>query len=73
MIEDLGHHERRTSDAEGEQLWTAADLARRLRCKPETIRAYARRGEIPHVLLFGKYLFEPDRTLRWLERRREGE
>jgi DNA-binding transcriptional MerR regulator len=57
----------------GVRFWTTRDLAEMLRCRPETIRTYARRAEIPHVRMFGKYLFEPSRTLRWLERRKEGE
>lgn len=57
-----------SSQAGNEPLWTVTDAAAYLRLEPETIRAMARRGELP-VFKVGKRLwrFDPGKIKAWLD------
>ena len=50
-----------------EPLWTVVEVASYLRLEPETIRAMARRGELPSLKL-GKrvWRFKPNEVKNWL-------
>lgn len=47
-------------------LWTVQDVARYLRLKPETVRAKAKRGELPAVKLGRLWRFSWKRLEDWL-------
>ena len=57
-----------SSQAGNERLWTVTDAAAYLRLEPETVRAMARRGELP-VFKVGKRLwrFVPGKIKAWLD------
>jgi excisionase family DNA binding protein len=57
-----------SSQAGNERLWTVTYAAAYLRLEPETVRAMARRGELP-VFKVGKRLwrFDPGKIKAWLD------
>ncbi len=52
-----------------ELLWTVDDIARFLRLRTETVRAMARRGEIPALQVGRLWRFEPGQVKSWLGQR----
>ncbi len=48
------------------QLWTVREVAYYLRLKPQTIRAMARRGELPVIRLGRGLRFQPGAIEAWL-------
>ncbi len=49
-----------------EALWTVEDVAQYLRLKTETVRAMARRGEIPAVRLGRVWRFQRETLEAWV-------
>lgn len=52
-----------------QELLTVADVARLLRLKPSTVRAYAERGSLPSVLVGNRLRFRPSDVGLWIARR----
>ena len=56
-----------------EELLTVEDVARTLKLRPSTVRAYAERGSLPSVFLGNRLRFKPSDVDLWIARRyREG-
>jgi excisionase family DNA binding protein len=49
-----------------EPLWTIKDVARYLRLKPDTVRAMARRGDLPAIKVGNSWRFRPDLIKDWV-------
>jgi excisionase family DNA binding protein len=47
-------------------LWTVEDLAQFLRLKPETVRAMARRGDLPVMKIGRMWRFSSEEIRSWL-------
>jgi excisionase family DNA binding protein len=54
------------------RLWTAEDVAERLRMRPDFVYALCRRKQIPHVRLGRSVRFRPEAIARWLEEQERG-
>jgi excisionase family DNA binding protein len=54
--------------ASGDTLWTVEDVASYLKLQPETIRAMARRGELPAIKLGKVWRFQKTAILEMLAR-----
>jgi excisionase family DNA binding protein len=55
------------STPEAEPLWTVKEVARYLRIKPETVRAMARRGDLPVVKVGRMWRFKRNLIEKWLQ------
>jgi excisionase family DNA binding protein len=63
------NHTRRENNTQSKKskiLYTVNDLARLLQLEPETIRAMARRGEIPGIKIGRVWRFDPIKINSWL-------
>jgi excisionase family DNA binding protein len=52
-----------------EDLLAVEDVARMLKLRPSTIRAYAERGSLPSVLVGNRLRFRPSDVGLWIARR----
>jgi len=52
-----------------EELLDVNDVARILKLKPSTVRAYAERGSLPSVLVGNRLRFRPSDVDLWIARR----
>ena len=52
-----------------EELLDVNDVARLLKLRPSTVRAYAERGSLPSVFLGNRLRFKPSDVSLWIARR----